>query len=297
MCLYKFLEWIRKKEDDMSRAIGIDISHHQSTFTNLGNIDFIIARTSNGTTPDTKYQTFLPEVKKTRRRGVYHYYRTNHVEHPMEEQAELVLDSMRDQGMMMFATDYEISDYDDNVLNRDTAIQLYGFMLYMVQNEPDIKHMLYTGIYTWRDILLPLQGEDSEFGVIDWYIFGIWLPRYGWADDTYILELGGIPILPYYNIWQVSATGNYRGAEFGVGSTHVDYNEFDGTPAEMDIWLDQEEEVDPELKYTQEEVDALLEEERERLATACDVKCAIVSKASWNEAVLEAVKAVGAIQK
>ena len=110
-------------------AIGIDISHHQGTFTNLGNLDFIFARTSNGTRKDTKFETFLPEVKKTARRGVYHYYRTNHVQHPMEEQADLVLSMIEGHGMRMFGTDYEISNYDDNVLSKQTAIQMYGFML------------------------------------------------------------------------------------------------------------------------------------------------------------------------
>ena len=300
MCLKKLIEYIRNKEKDMSRAIGIDISHHQGTFTNLGNLDFIIARTSNGTRKDTKFETFLPEVKKTNRRGAYHYYRTNHIEHPMEDQADLVLSMIAGHGMKMFGTDYEISDYDDNVLNRDTAIQLYGFMLYMMQNEPNMMHMMYTGIYTWRDILLPLQGEDTEFGVIDWYIFGIWLPRYGWADDTHILNLSGIPVLPYYHIWQASADGNERGEEFGVGSTHVDYNEFDGTPAEMDVFLDinePEEPVDPELKYTQEEVDTMLAEQSAKLQAACNLMTALSYKNGWNEAVQEAVKVVTAIQK
>lgn len=235
MCFKNLLEALFElKEKPMERAIGIDISYWQETFTNKGNIDFIFARTSNGTREDKRYKSYLSEVKKTERRGVYHYYRTNHTEHPMEEQADLVLELIAGHGMKMFASDYEVSDYDDNVLNQESAIQLYGFMLYMLQEEPDIKHLLYTGIYTWRDVLLPLQGKDTEFGVIDWFIFGIWLPRYGWNDDTYILEINGIPILSTYDIWQASATGNERGDEFGVGSKSVDYNEFNGTPDEMD---------------------------------------------------------------
>jgi len=282
MCLQKLLDLLIKKEENMS-AKGIDISHHQGTFKNKGNLDFIFARTSNGTREDTKFKTFLPEVKKTKRRGVYHYYRTNHIEHPMEEQADLVLSLISGHGMKMFGADYEISDYDDNVLNRETAIQLYGFMLYMVQNEPNINHMVYTGIYTWRDILLPLQGEDTEYGVIDWFIFGIWLPRYG----------------PYYHIWQASADGNERGDEFGVGSTDVDYNEFDGTPEEMDVWLDEGDVIPPngEDTFTQAEVDALLKDQEDKLVVACNVKVNATHKTAWNEAIEEAVDVIEAISK
>ena len=298
MCLKKILEWISKKEEDMSRAIGIDISHHQDTFTNLGNLDFIIARTSNGTRKDTKYLTFLPEIKKTERRGTYHYYRTNLVEHPMYEQAELFLGLSEGHGMRMIGIDYERSDYDDNQINQSTALHLYGFCMYIMQNSPGKRVLLYTSIYTWRDVLLPMQGRDTEYGVIDWYTFDIWLPRYGWADDTYILQLSGIPILPRYDIWQASAGGNERGAEFGVGSLHVDYNEFPGTPEEMDDWLDEKEPVpEPGDTYTQEEVDALLAEQSAKLSIACNLKVSLAYKDGWNEAVQEAVEVVEAIQK
>ncbi len=282
----------------MSRAIGIDISHHQGTFTNKGNIDFIIARTSNGTRQDTKYLTFLPEIKKTERRGTYHYYRTNHIEHPMYEQAELFLDLSDGHGMKMIAIDYERSDYDDNQINQATALHLYGFCMYIMQNSPNKRTMLYTSIYTWRDVLLPMQGRDTEYGIIDWYTFDIWLPRYGWADDTHILNLGGIPILPHYDIWQASADGNERGEEFGVGSTHVDYNEYPGTPEEMDLWLaEKEPEPEPGETYTQEEVDEMLAKQKASLLNACNVKLAIEYKNGWNEAVEEAVEVVEAIAK
>ena len=205
------------------RSLGIDISHHNGKFVHKGNIDFIFARTSNGVDKDREYKNNLPEIKKVEQRGTYHYYRTNHIEHPVEEQGELFLELSSGKGMSMMAVDYEFSGYDDNVISRETAIELYGFLLYLLQNRPNKWILLYTGIYTWRDVLLPLQGEDTKYGVIDWFIFGIWLPRYGWANDTHILELKGIPVLPYYDIWQKSKTG--KGAAYGVESTYVDLNE------------------------------------------------------------------------
>ncbi len=217
------------------RAKGIDISHHNGKFIDPGNIDFIFTRTSNGTKEDREYKNNLPEVKKVDRRGVYHYYRTNHAEHPMEEQADLILRLITGVGMRMIATDYEISDYDDNVLDRTTAIELYGFLLYLIQERPDIRQLLYTGIYTWRDVLLPLQGVDTKYGVIDWGIVSVWIPRYAHTTDEYILKIYGIQVLPDYSVWQKSKTG--VGKDYGVESTYVDLNVFNGTVQELDEWL------------------------------------------------------------
>lgn len=216
-------------------AKGIDLSHHNGTFTNLGNQDFIIARACNGIKEDTKYRLYVPEIKKTAIRGAYIYYRTNHVEHPPEEQAALFLELSSGKGMKILGVDYEVSDYDDNELTGETAVQLYGFMLFLASQRPSKKILLYTSIYTWRDVLLPLQGFISIFGEIDWYQFGIWLPRYGWPDDSQILKLDNEPVLPYYDVWQKNNTG--KGGDFGVSSSCIDLNDYNGTVEEMLSWL------------------------------------------------------------
>ena len=218
------------------RAIGKDVSHHNGTVRFSGE-DFAIIRTQNGTTEDTEYKNNLAEIQKYERRGVYMYYRTNHQEHPFADQADMFLSLSSGKGMKMRGIDYEISDYDDNVINRETAIEFYGFCLYVLQQRPNTRVMIYTSIYTWRDVLLPLQGEETEYGVVDWMQFGIWLPRYGWADpgDPRILEIAGVQVLPRYDILQYTKTGD--GSEHGVDSTYVDLNVFNGTPEDMDKWL------------------------------------------------------------
>src|SRR4051794_35953716 len=44
------------------RALGADISVHQSTFSFQGNLDFVILRASVGTAADARFQQFLPEA-------------------------------------------------------------------------------------------------------------------------------------------------------------------------------------------------------------------------------------------
>ena len=105
----------------------------------------------------------------------------------------------------MLGVDFEISDYDDNVINTETAIELYGFCLFVQQEIPDTEIGLYCNIYNWRDVLLPLQGRDTKYGVIDWGIVFVWLPRYHgepFADS--ITEIGGIPIGIEVDINQIS---------------------------------------------------------------------------------------------
>ncbi len=220
------------------RAEGIDVSHHNGKFTYLGNVDFGFIRTGNGTKEDREYKNNLPEFCKIGRRGSYHYYRTNHEEHPPMEQADLIFELTDGYGFKTLGVDYEVSDYDDNVINAETAIELYGFLLYLAQEAPERKLLLYCNIYAWRDVLLPLAGKETKYGVIDWSIVDVWLPRYGREDDTHILSINGIPVLNTYTIWQHSADGNGKGAEYGVESKDIDLNVFNGTAEEMDDWLD-----------------------------------------------------------
>lgn len=213
------------------KAFIIDISHHNGTYTYQGNVDGVIGRVCNGTTEDREYVNNLPEIQKAPVNGAYIYYRTNPYEHPPEEQADLFLTLAKDADF--YGVDYEVSDYDDNVINTYTAIDLYGFGLYLLQ-ETGKRILLYLNVYNWRDVLLPLQGEDTEYGVIDWSIFDIWLPRYRAPWDR-ITEISGIPVPIEVDIHQYTSSGD--GPEYGVESTRIDLNEYDGTLEEMKEWL------------------------------------------------------------
>ena len=199
------------------RAKGIDLSHWQKTFEPKGNIDFIIQKVSEGLAKDALYNVLLPSVKTLERRGGYHYFRT---EVDPIAQAEFFFNTQGGQGFKFLVVDYEGTG---NVLDATGEANLAEFVeeLTIYTNKPIL---LYTSPYTLRDSILAY----NEW----WTDAPLWIAHYKDGEP----ETWGNP----WKFWQYTSEGD--GTEYGVGSTHVDLNVFNGTVEELDAWLGLEEE-------------------------------------------------------
>lgn len=204
------------------RAKGADISKYQVTFEPQGNLDFIIQRVSYGLRADEKFKELLPGVKQIERRGAYHYFYT-HID-PIE-QANFFFAQQGNQGFKFLVVDYEATG---NTLDEQGEINLGIFHeeLYFLTSKPIL---LYTSPYVYRDKIIAYNE--------DWELVPLWMAHYNGQDiETGAPETWGDDWL----FWQHTSKGN--GAEYGVGSEHIDLNVFNGTVAEMDEWLGEEPE-------------------------------------------------------
>jgi len=235
----------------MARAKGMFISEHQKSFTNLGNLDYIFQRTSDGLVTDVEFFAMLPQVKTIARRGAVHNFRPDK---PWKEQADKFLELSSGKGFKML-----VGDYESGILDRQAAIDFFCFLSYLQQERPTKKILFYTTIYKLRDNLLPYEGITTEFGEIYWRNFYFWLARYYVKTDP-LTKLTTLLIDPQtkepdlaiwennawvevYDEWeffQYWADGNQKGAENGCGARDTNLDVHNGTVEDLDIFLESE---------------------------------------------------------
>ena len=138
----------------MALATGMFISAHQESFENLGNLDYIFQRSSDGLVPDDKYYDMLPEVKTINNRGVVHNFRPNK---PWKEQADLFLQLSANQGFKVMCGDYE-----SGILDKQAAIDFWCFMCYIQEKRPTLKMLFYTNIWKLRDNLNKYRSKNAK---------------------------------------------------------------------------------------------------------------------------------------
>jgi len=236
----------------MARENGMFISEYQGSFTNLGNLDYIFQRASDGLVTDDKFYDMLPQVKTIERRGAVHNFRP---EKDWKQQADKLLGLANGHGFKMLCGDYE-----SGILDRQAAIDFFCFLSYIQQQRPDAKDLFYTTIYKLRDCLIPYEGIETPFGPIDWHNFDFWLARYYISTDPATklttllidpqtkvpgLDIGGVPVWDQWTFWQYWADGNQQGAKYGCGSRDTNLDVFNGTLAELDEWLASEVVIPP----------------------------------------------------
>ena len=225
----------------MARAKGIDISKWQLSFQNKNNIDFIIQRASYGLTRDEKFDQLVLNVQDIERRGTYHYFMSGF---DWLQQAELFLDIVTGYRFKFLVLDYEQTN---NNLTAGSAADAYDMIQYL-KEETGKPVLLYTSAYIYRDNLHAYNDA--------WNDEDIWIARY-YFDDAYaqVNDPNMLGIREDWKLWQYTDQGN--GAEYGVGSTRVDLNVFNGTVEEMDDWLNIPPVVEPPTDCCEELEDIL----------------------------------------
>ena len=178
----------------MTRANGIDISKYQASFTDQGNIDFIIIKATEGLAKDPLFDQFCEDTKTVPRRAAYHYFRT--AVDPIE-QAEFFWNTVKDEGFLWLCVDYEKTH---NTLNAGAEFLLSVFWEDM-KLRTDKTLVLYTSPYIFRDNLIAY----NDF----WAGVPLWMAHYnGQNPQTGAPNTWGNDWL----FWQYSADGNRKGA-------------------------------------------------------------------------------------
>lgn len=206
------------------RAKGMFISQHQISFKWLGVVDYLAYRVTDGLVEDTKYRSFLPEINKAPRRIAVHNFR-NH--QPAQAQLKAFLDTYQGEANAI-SGDYE----DTNTPMSRWSAEEYETFLGLLQSELGLPVVSYANASTVANHLNIYTNITNEYG--------LWIARLaspGADIDTAQpnLSYGGQPFTDFWSLWQFSWTGN--GEQYGVESSNVCLDVFNGSVEAMDGWL------------------------------------------------------------
>ena len=216
------------------RAKGIDISHWQGSFDNMGNIDFVIIKATEGWGwVDPEYENFLREAQTVPIMGAYHYFRTDF---EAIDQAEHFYNVTKNKGFHFLAVDYEKTS---NNLDEDAEGEFRKFWLHLENlvksdNKPIL---LYTSPYIYRDNLCTYSTH--------WLNVPLWMAHYNYQESQTgspnVFDASG------WVFWQW--TDQYNGKLYGVGSVNVDQNVYNGTVKQLHEWLKPQGDNDMDNKW------------------------------------------------
>ena len=158
-----------------------------------------------------------------------------------QEQADLFLEQIKDKDFHFLALDIEggknPKKYIGQTKNIFTSTDVENMVQWIeyVRKATNIPVMVYTRPLFLRDILIPKGGDKLKD-------MDLWLAWYGEGidpekDNPY--KLYSIPGVSqsHWHIWQYSADKNKLGSEFGVKTSGIDLDVFNGTLQDMKDWL------------------------------------------------------------
>ena len=213
------------------RAKGIDVSHWQKSFTDPGNLDFIMVKVSEGNTYQDWYEDHWEEIAKVPLRGAYHYFSTDK---RAVEQALTFLDAIDGHKWHFIAVDYESFGNELDALGAKRLLE----MLKYLRNIQDLPVVIYTGPYTYRDNLRIWSEEFDSFP--------LWLARWKYSGDDPAKNLSGGDLERDWDFWQWTNLAD--GSQAGVESETVDRNVYNGTYEDLCVWLIPVEEEENDMK-------------------------------------------------
>lgn len=227
------------------RAYGVDVSDSwQTPYLEDGvdegfPLDFVIQKAADGlsdwTDPTNRnYATWLimyNSIKHFKRLGGYHFFQT---EYSGKNQAAVAIKIVNRGHYVFWNVDYE--QYL-NKITLATALELKKYIIAFRTAHPNVRIQLYTN--GWINTLLRSWLGNTFMDSVDlWYAGGPYynVPLNAPLDDTIV------PNIPNaFSMWQLSADGNQLADEFDFGTSEtasIDLNLWNGTPDEMDVWLD-----------------------------------------------------------
>lgn len=231
------------REQITNRAHGIDVSHHQEEFIlakTWGQIDFGIAKIGMGyNTPYNGWDAFMrlweAGVGLLDMRGVYFYQKSGY---SWSRQGELVLEALKrlDPKPQMLWLDLEKIG---NVVDKTMLADAYRILELWDAEFPGI-----VGLYTNPDILtnyiqrigLMKYGQQFVDKMCD---YPLWLGQYWWLYSPN-KQPATPKFHPNWKIWQYTDRGDKFEYREGIKMRHYgspDLNVYNGTPAEMMVWL------------------------------------------------------------
>ena len=237
-----------------ARAHGIDVSHHQDTYVyakTWGQVDFAIAKIGQGyNSPyQIKYdethtnftdfnKIWLGGVDQVKRRGVYFYQMSGY---SWQQQADLVLEAIEKlatKPQMLWLDLEKIGNTVDATMLADSK----RILDYWKINAPS--YLTKIGLYDNKDICqyyletIGVQQYGQQW-LDEMYAYPQWFAQY-WNVPDPNKEPALSPKLKRWDIWQYTQYGDSNEYRDGTLWRHYgspDLNVFNGTPAEMDVWL------------------------------------------------------------
>lgn len=205
-------------------------------------LDGAILRAGYGLMPDPLFAALVQAARPLPVRAAYHYFSSGS---PWEAQAQFFLRQVAGKQLHFFVLDFE-SAYNSKSSGFALGAQKW---LEFVADRTGRRVVLYTNPSIYHEWLSP-YGD----WMADWPLWIAQYPYPSWNEylDRIRTQTTIQPWLPkgrkVWKLWQYSADGNAKGAEFGVKSRHVDLNVFNGTLAELKIWaaVDQDEHSAPQ---------------------------------------------------
>lgn len=224
----------------MTRPLILDISFWQDNpdtkdiivdFNKMRlNASGVILRIGQGNWEDKKFYEYWTNANGKLPIGGYWYYDNSY---DPEKQAELCVSILKKYNVNFSLPLF--ADFED----RKTAPfsnwkNWYKFIERLKLRIPEIKIGIYTGYYYWLEFCPLRQEERDYFGKYD-----LWIAQYPY--DSHLEEFSytkpTIPTNTWDNwvLWQVSDRGD--GHFFGVESSRVDINYFNGTQKEFEKYF------------------------------------------------------------
>lgn len=158
-----------------------------------------------------------------------------------DAQAQFFLEAVRDKEFHFFALDIETGRDPAVYIGRNqnifTAADVQNIKLWIehVKSRTGKPAVLYTNQNIYNTILLPVGGHILTS--LDLWLAGYPLDPRRDEDDPLALFQINHPAVKNWHFWQYSADGNNRGAEFGVTSSSIDLDVFNGPVEALREWL------------------------------------------------------------
>jgi GH25 family lysozyme M1 (1,4-beta-N-acetylmuramidase) len=199
-----------------------------------------------------KTLTDADKVKIYKKKNEYEWVETSdykqliHVSHfPAAEwkiQADFFINTVKDKDFQFFALDVEGGKNPREYIGAERNyyskqdVKNIGEWVNYVEEKTGKPVLLYTRTGILRDKLLPKDRDNLKK-------LKLWLAWYPEPehntdpekDDPY--KIYSLPGISHWHIWQHSADKNKKGAEYGVKSSGIDLDVFNGTLDDMKSWL------------------------------------------------------------
>lgn len=230
------------------RAHGVDLSHWDGSFDPAkasGVIDFAVMKASEGLVKDPAFAAIWSGVEKVTVRGAYHYLRSGW---DWERQADFFWSAVKDYSFDLYALDYEGIG---NVMDAKFANMAHLWMENIQGKAAESAGTSRAG----RPVLLYTNPSHYDANL---YPYGDWMKDYPlWIAQYWTTNVGPDrePALPKkrkagdWTIWQyaseINEKGNGANMKYGTRSKSVDLNVYNGTVADMRIWLRLREPLEP----------------------------------------------------
>ena len=228
----------------MARTYGIDISEHNGLYlpapTPPTPVDYVIQRTSYvgygslAFTKDAKIDVNAPPTLASPVSGAYHYVASYT---PWKAQADSFISVMKGR--------YDIWAWDvEKTNNTNASAFISGIVpaLEYIYNATKKPGLIYINPDTWATWLQPVQNDIIAILARTDIKIGMWVAHY-WntpapEKEPNYYTIGGCANMPRdWRFWQYAADATSPlGKSYGVQSTTIDLNVFNGTKEELLKW-------------------------------------------------------------